>query len=76
MTHKEPIAATKMTDDQFREHALAILRRELGPRGVARFVRTFRPGTGDYTRDRNRWQAGITVPQIVEAIKKRRETAA
>jgi hypothetical protein len=51
----------KMNDDQFEQHALAILQRELGVYGLARFLRVYRAGTGDYTRDRHQWLDGLSV---------------
>ena len=73
MTRKAQFDQAKMTDREFQQHALEILRRELGTGGVARFLRTYKFGTGNYTRDRRQSQAGTTVQQIVEDIKKRRE---
>lgn len=54
----------QMNDDQFRRFALEILSRELGLYGYARFLRLYRPGTGDYTRDRHKWQQGLTIEDI------------
>jgi len=54
-----------MTDEDFERHALETLRRELGVYGLARFLRTYRAGTGDYTSDRHQWLDGLTVAQIV-----------
>jgi hypothetical protein len=51
----------KMNDDQFEQHALAILQREFGVYGLARFLRVYRAGTGDYTRDRHQWLDGLSV---------------
>jgi hypothetical protein len=76
MTHKEQGAVAEMTDEQLRQHALEILQRTLGAGGFARFLRIYRPETGDYTRDRHKWQKGLTVRQIAEDIKKRREETA
>jgi hypothetical protein len=76
MSQKEQSAVAEMTDEQFRQHALQILQRTLGAGGFARFLRVYRPGSGDYTRDRHKLQQGITVDQIVEGIKKRRENPA
>jgi hypothetical protein len=76
MTHNEESAVAEMSDEQFQQHALDILQRTLGAGGFARFLRIYRPGSGNYTQDRHKWQKGITVPQIVEAIKKRREKTA
>ena len=76
MSNRKSAAVEEMSDEQFRQHALGILERELGAGGFARFLRVYRPGSGDYTRDRHQWQKGITVSQIVEDIKKRRDKTA
>ncbi len=62
-----------MTDEQFERHALDVLLRELGAEGLARFLRLHRSGPGDYARDRQQWQRDLSVDQIVESIKRRRE---
>jgi hypothetical protein len=51
----------KMNDDQFERHALSILQRELGVYGLARFLRVYRAGSGDYTQDRHAWLDGLTI---------------
>lgn len=76
MSRQQTTSVEKMSDEQLREHALAILQRELGAGGFARFLRVYSPGTGDYTRDRHKWLNGITVQQIMEDIKRRRERSA
>jgi hypothetical protein len=40
------IAGDHLTDEQFERHALDLLMRELGPDGLARFLRLNRDGTG------------------------------
>jgi hypothetical protein len=72
MTHEEQGAIAEMTDEQFRQHALEILQQNLGAGGFARFLRVYRSGSSDFTRDRHKWQQGITVKQIEADIKKRR----
>ena len=62
-----------MTDEQFERHALEVLRRELGIDGLARFLRLHRSGPGDYTTDRMQWLKDLTVEQIVDSIKRRRQ---
>lgn len=62
----------QMTDEQFQRYALDLLARELGPDGLARFLQLNRSGTGDYTRDRERWQKDLTLDEILGAIRKRR----
>ena len=58
----------QMTDEQFERFALEVLQRELGPDGLARFLRLNRSGKGDYTRDRMQWQKDLTVDQIVASL--------
>jgi hypothetical protein len=60
----------KMSDEQFLHYALEILTRELGLYGYARFLRLYRPGKGDYTRDRHQWLDGLTRYEILANIKK------
>jgi hypothetical protein len=57
-----------LTDEQFQQHALAILGREFGVDGVARFLRVYRSGKGDYTADRQKWLGGITVADIAREL--------
>jgi hypothetical protein len=53
-----------MTDEEFYEYVATILRRELGPYGMARILRTYRSGSGDYTRDRHKWLDKLTIDEI------------
>ena len=64
-------ALERMTDEQFRTHALGVLERELGLDGFARFLRLYRSGAGDYTRDRQQWLGKRTVEEIVAHANKR-----
>jgi len=57
--------ADTMTDEEFGRHAFSILERELGVDGLARFLRLYRSGPGDYTQDRHRWLGGMTIADIV-----------
>jgi hypothetical protein len=66
----------KMSDDDFERHALAILQRELGLDGLARFLRLYRSGSGDYTRDRHRWLDGATIQDIMAEVERRNKPAA
>jgi hypothetical protein len=61
-----------MTDEKFYRHALGVLMCELGPDGLARFLRLNRSGTGDYTRDREQWQKDLKLDQILESIRQHR----
>ena len=62
----------QLTDEQFERHALNVLKRELGPDGLARFLRLNRSGAGDYSRDREQWQKDLTLDEILESIRKHR----
>jgi hypothetical protein len=64
-----------MTDEDFERHAFAILKRELGLDGLARFLRLNRAGSGDYTRDRHRWLDGATIENIMADLAGRRDLA-
>jgi hypothetical protein len=65
------IPLEQMTDEQFEQHALTILQRELGVYGLARFLRVYRAGTGDYTRDRHQWLKGLTVQELAQEFEGR-----
>jgi hypothetical protein len=62
------IPLEKMTDEDFERHALSVLQRELGLDGLARFLRLYRSGAGDYTRDRHRWLQGATIQEIMAEV--------
>lgn len=49
-----------------------LLQRELGPDGLARFLRLNRSGNGNYTGDREHWQENLTLDQILESIRQHR----
>ena len=57
-----------MTDEQFERYALEVLHRELGPDGLARFLRLNRSGKGNYTQDRMLWQKNLSVAGIVASL--------
>ncbi|MBS1815391.1 MAG: hypothetical protein JSS87_10985 [Acidobacteria bacterium] len=63
----------QMTDDQFEQYALGVLGRELGVDGLARFLRLYRSGKGDYTAERQQWLEGVTIDDIIADIKRIRE---
>jgi hypothetical protein len=69
------IALEEMTDEQFERHTLGLLQKELGPYGMARFLRTSRSGSGDYTRDRHKWLDKLTMDEILDEAQ-RLETSA
>ena len=66
------ISIDRMTDEDFERHALAILQRELGLDGLARFLRLNRATSGDYTRDRHTWLSGATIDDVMDEVESRR----
>ncbi len=69
------ISIDNMTDEDFERHAFAILQRELGVDGLARFLRLNRAGSGDYTRDRHKLN-GTTIEDIMAELNRHRDSAA
>ena len=65
------IPLEEMTDEQFEHHTLSLLQQQLGPYGMARFLRTYRSGPGDYSRDRHNWLDGLTVNDVLNDTKSR-----
>ncbi|MEO6803128.1 MAG: hypothetical protein ABI197_07790 [Granulicella sp.] len=61
-------AIDQMTDEQFEQQAFAVIVREFGLGGLARFLRLHRSGTGDYTADRQTWLAGLTIADIAREL--------
>jgi len=57
-----------MTDEQFERYAPKCCNAEIGPDGLARFLRLNRSGRGDYTRDRLQWQENLSVAEIVASL--------
>jgi hypothetical protein len=70
------IPLEETSDEDFERHALAILQRELGLDGLARFLRVYRAGSGDYTRDRHRWLEGVTIQEIMAEVERSQKPAA
>ena len=50
-----------LTGEQIRVRGLAALKKELGRAGLARFLRHYEPGAGDYTRERGQLLKGLTM---------------
>ena len=48
----------------------------LGPLGMARFLRQFERGNGDYTSERRRWLRDQSVGSITQRIRARRKKGA
>lgn len=69
------IPLEKLSDEEFERYALAVLQRELGLDGLGRFLRTYRAGSGDYTRERHRGLTGATIPDIMAEVERRGRSA-
>jgi hypothetical protein len=65
--------ARSMSLSEIRAAGLAVLARELGPVGMARFLQQFETGRGDYTRERESWLGGETVESLADKIKQARD---
>jgi hypothetical protein len=59
----------QMSDEEFERYALDILHREIGVYGLARFLRVYRAGNGDYTRERHQWLQGASVQELAREFK-------
>ena len=56
-----------------REKGFKALTKELGASGMAIFIRQFKNGSGDYTKDREEALKDVSIDDIVLSIKKRKE---
>jgi hypothetical protein len=65
------IPSEKMSGADFERRAFDVLHRELGLGGLARFLRLYRSGSGDYSRDRHLWIDGLTIQEIMAEVKRR-----
>ena len=63
-----------MTSDLavIRARGFDALTRELGPSGMALFIRQFDNGSGNYTEEREELLKDLTLDNIVTSIKKRK----
>ena len=72
-----------MTLEQIRQKGLDVLRRELGPVDMIRFMQQFENGSGDYATERHAWVdatslddlrgqllAGKSQPKKLKSVKK------
>ena len=67
---------TKMTvidPKELRKKGLDALAKALGPVGMVRFLQQFETGTGDYTKEREKWLKGLNIERITKDIKKQKQ---
>jgi len=62
---------TAISPTQIRRIGLDVLGKSLGPVGMARFLQQFETGSGNYTKDRERWLKEWDVKSIAKQVKKR-----
>jgi len=63
------IDVTKFSQAEIRRLEIEALTKALGPAGMARFMQQFEMGSGDYTRDRDKFLGNPTIEEIVAEIK-------
>jgi len=56
-----------------RKIGLEALSKALGPVGMVRFLQQFEAGTGNYTKEKERWLKGLDVKAIAKEIKAMRK---
>jgi hypothetical protein len=64
MASHAPSLISDMTDEEFEQRTLDAIQRELGLGGLARFIRTYRSGRGDYTAERQQNPDRRTLDEI------------
>ena len=67
------MTSPRTTPAQIRERGIEAFVKALGPVGMVRFLQQFDMGSGDYTRDREKWLKGLKIHDVVEEIKGRRK---
>lgn len=58
---------------EIRQKGIEALNRELGPIGMIRFLQQYEVGIGDYTNERHKWLDKITIEDIAEEARNKRE---
>ena len=61
----------QMSGEEIRTRGLALLRRELGRAGLARFLQHFETGKGDYTREREKNLANLTMDELKQRVRRK-----
>lgn len=61
----------ELTLEELNEVAYRALAKALGPVDMVRFLRQFKSGQGDYTRDRHKWLDKVDSNEFVEEIFRR-----
>ncbi len=67
------IDVSKLTLEQIITLVIDALAESLGPAGMGRFMEQFEKGSGDYTRDRDKFLGNSTLEEIFAQIQQRRQ---
>ncbi|MDE3068136.1 MAG: hypothetical protein KGJ60_11375 [Verrucomicrobiota bacterium] len=59
---------------ELRSAGCQALAEALGPLGMARFLRQFERGNGDYTRDRKSWLRDSSIQTVAQRIRRRKKS--
>jgi hypothetical protein len=62
-----------LTGEEIRVRGLAALKKELGRAGLARFLQHYQRGVGDYARQRRELLKGLTIYELRDRVKKRKQ---
>ena len=67
--YNENVAINLRDPMMLRRMGLEALCKELGPVGMACFVRQYEIGDGDYTKERIQWLGDVSVDDIAEKLR-------
>jgi uncharacterized protein YciU (UPF0263 family) len=59
---------------ELRNKGIKVLSDALGPADMARFLMQFDKGQGDYTKERHEWLDKVSIDEISEELRKKRES--
>ena len=68
--------ADTLNPTELRTAGYRALNAALGPLGMARFLRQFEQGHGDYTRERREWLPDTSVSKVAARIRARKKSRA
>jgi len=66
------MATLELTNEEIRTRGLEVLRRELGPAGMLRFLRQFEMGHGDYSAERHQWLEHQPLEDLIAKLRESR----
>jgi hypothetical protein len=73
---RRQMKADTLNPAELRAAGYKALASALGPLGMARFLRQFEQGNGDYTRDRRKWLRDQSVHSAAQRIRNRKKSRA